>query len=236
LSPEAGSRALGAQGHYGAASGSAAVTAAAAAAAKQQRAISNSSSAVLAEERGPALRLRQQMQGALQRGEYGQVLQLLWRGEREAEAAAAAAAAAGRCSTRDDTPAVATAAAAAWHPLDRAELFDCALRVCALRADADEARRLVGLMWRRQLPVGIVANTSLLRALCAVGRQADALQHLRSIPTKRQRTQMYTLLLRSCNEAGGCLAGPGLAAEVLPERGAGVGAVALQLPLLLHAL
>jgi hypothetical protein len=81
LGPEAGSRALGPPGQHGAASGSAAA-AVAAAAARQQRASSSTSSAMLAEERGPALRLRQQMQGALQRGEYGQVLQLLRRGER----------------------------------------------------------------------------------------------------------------------------------------------------------
>lgn len=53
-----------------------------------------------------------------------------------------------------------------------------------------------------QVPVGILANTALIKALCAVGRRAAALDHLRKIPTKRQRTPMFTWLLRSCNEAG----------------------------------
>ncbi len=53
-----------------------------------------------------------------------------------------------------------------------------------------------------QVPVGILANTAVLKALCAVGRRAAALDYLRGIPTKRQRTPMYTWLLRSCNDAG----------------------------------
>ncbi|EFN53008.1 hypothetical protein CHLNCDRAFT_54108 [Chlorella variabilis] len=42
----------------------------------------------------------------------------------------------------------------------------------------------------------------MLRALCSVGRHADALTYLAGVPTKRQRTHMYTLLMRACNEAG----------------------------------
>lgn len=50
--------------------------------------------------------------------------------------------------------------------------------------------------------MGILANTSVLKALCTAGRRSAALDHLRSIPSKRQRTPMYTWLLRACNEAG----------------------------------
>lgn len=137
---------------------------------------------VLESQRAPALEARQQMQEALARGDYKGILNLLKASEAKASAAAG-------------TP-------AAWHPLDRAALYDCALQASAQRADADRTRYLVSKMWKQGLPVGIVATTSVLRALCASGRQAAALEHLRQIPSKRQRTPMFTLLLRSCNEAG----------------------------------
>ncbi|KAL4437214.1 hypothetical protein ABPG75_004353 [Micractinium tetrahymenae] len=146
---------------------------------------------VLAEERAPALALRRRVQEALERRQFGAVLQLLHDSE--------------GISDSGGEPALAGSQpppAASWHPYDRAALYDCALWACAQRADPDEARRLVDRMWREQVPVGILANTSVLKALCAVGRRATALDHLRAIPTKRQRTPMYTWLLRSCNEAG----------------------------------
>jgi hypothetical protein len=93
-------------------------------------------------------------------------------------------------------------AAAGWSPTDRAALYDLALQAAADSGDADEARRLVGRMWRRGVPVGSVAHTAMLRALCGVGRHADALEYLRRVPAKRQRTAMYSTLLRECNRQG----------------------------------
>ena len=130
----------------------------------------------------PVAAAQQAMQAALQAGNFAEVLRLLG----ESEAAAAAAAAGG----------------AAWRPLDRAALYDLALRACAQHGDAQQARRLVSAMWRQQVPVGVMANTALLQALCAVGRHAAALDHLRTVPVKRQRTAMFTLLLRHCVDRG----------------------------------
>lgn len=132
--------------------------------------------------------VQQAMQAALHSGNFAEVLRLLG----ESEAAAAAAAAGG----------------AAWRPRDRAALYDLALKACAQHGEADHARRLVSSMWKQEVPVGLMANTALLQALCAVGRHAAALQHLRAIPSRRQRTPMYTLLLRYCVDRGaGCIDG-----------------------------
>ncbi|KAL4855833.1 Pentatricopeptide repeat-containing protein [Chlorella vulgaris] len=118
--------------------------------------------------------IQQHMQEALGRGDCGTVLRLL-------------------------PP---DSAAVGWSPTDRAALYDLALQAAADSGDADEARRLVGRMWRRGVPVGSVAHTAVLRALCGVGRHADALEYLRRVPAKRQRTAMYSTLLRECNRQG----------------------------------
>ncbi|KAI3424904.1 hypothetical protein D9Q98_008288 [Chlorella vulgaris] len=118
--------------------------------------------------------IQQHMQEALGRGDCGTVLRLL----------------------------PSDSAAAGWSPTDRAALYDLALQAAADSGDADEARRLVGRMWRRGVPVGSVAHTAVLRALCGVGRHADALEYLRRVPAKRQRTAMYSTLLRECNRQG----------------------------------
>lgn len=152
----------------------------AAAAAQQHAPSSSGPDAAQAAEHATALhRLQQQMREALTRGRCGEVLRLL---------------------PRDGG---ASPAATRWSPQQRASLYDLALRAAADSADLEEARRLVGRMWRRGVPVGTVAHTAMLRALCSVGRHADALTYLAGVPTKRQRTHMYTLLMRACNEAGG---------------------------------
>lgn len=161
---------------------------------------------VPAEARAEALAVQQQMQDALAQRDYNEVLRLLHESEgfadRPGSSNSAGSSSSSSGSRKASNAAAASAPAAAWHPYDRAALYDCALRACAARGDPDEARRLVSRMWKQQVPVGIVAATALIKALCDVGRRAEALEHLGGVPTKRQRTTMYTALLRSCNDAG----------------------------------
>lgn len=98
---------------------------------------------MLAEERAPALKLRQRMQDALERREFDTVLQLL----HASEGIGSGGSSAGGSEAAEGPP----PPAASWHPYDRAALYDCALWACAQRADPDEARHLVDRMWREQV-------------------------------------------------------------------------------------
>jgi hypothetical protein len=172
---------LGKGSHSSAADGRRSLrTAAAAAAASSQQLEAEqgqpgTSSAAVAQEDASLSHLRQRMQAALARGSCGEVLRLL---------------------PPDG------GAAAGWPPRQRAALFDLALAAAADSADAELARRLVGHMWRLGVPVGLMAHTAVLRALCAAGRHADARHYLWSVPSKRRRTPMFTVLLQACNRAG----------------------------------
>lgn len=134
---------------------------------------------VLSEERAPALALRRHMQEALDRRDFGTVLQLLH--ESEGISSGGSSSAGGVEAAGSLAP-----PAASWHPYDRAALYDCALWACAQRADPDEARRLVDRMWQQQVRQ---MGGALLgcRSSCARGARGIRSTHVaaRSYPVLR---------------------------------------------------
>ena len=82
-----------------------------------------------------------------------------------------------------------------------AATYDIALKACAATANPTLARNLVSSMWRQRIPVGRVAQGSLLKALCASGRRAQAFRHLKTIPSSRLTTWHCNTLLSACAAA-----------------------------------
>lgn len=90
---------------------------------------------------------------------------------------------------------------ASRNPMMVADAYDFALQAYAIQGDAAKAERLVSNMWKQKIPVGRVANSSVVKALCAAGRRRDALKYLKSISSHRSDIVGYNILLNDC--AGG---------------------------------
>jgi pentatricopeptide repeat protein len=131
-----------------------------------------------------------------------------------------------------DADVLALAAAAA--PAAAAHVYDCALRAAAAAGDAAGARALLGEMWRRGVPVGRVAQGSVLKALCAAGRREEAARHLRRIPGGRLTPAMFNTVLGAAAAAGD--AGVGLRVwEHMRRRGVAPDARSWAAAFTLHA-
>ena len=92
-------------------------------------------------------------------------------------------------------------AASKNNPVTAAAAYDCALKACAAGAEARQAQRIVSTMWKRGVPVGRVAQGSLIKALCADGKRGAALRHLKSIPASRVTTVHCNTVLSACAAA-----------------------------------
>jgi pentatricopeptide repeat protein len=143
---------------------------------------------------GPAAAVKEAMELCLRSGRHREVIKRL----RSAEASLQ-----GDLSGRTD-------------PAHLAPLYDLALLACAALGDGEGALRLVGRMWRFGIPVGFVAQGSTLKALCAAGRRADALRHLRRVPRRRLSAAMFNAVMAACNRAGDVEVG--LAAWAMMQR------------------
>ena len=88
--------------------------------------------------------------------------------------------------------------AAASNPMMVADVYDFALQAFASQGDAGQAERLVSSMWKQRIPVGRVANSSVIKAMCAAGRHADALKYLKSISSQRSDIVGYNILMSEC--------------------------------------
>lgn len=86
-------------------------------------------------------------------------------------------------------------------PRSAAMTYDCALKACAAAAEARQARRILSTMWKRGVPVGRVAQGSVLKALCAAGQRHAAFQHIKGIPAARVTTMHCNTLLSACAPA-----------------------------------
>lgn len=84
------------------------------------------------------------------------------------------------------------------NPTAVASVYDCALKACAAGGAADDALKLMATMWRRKVPVGRIAQGSVLKALCTAGRREEALRHLKSISKTRLTTVMFNTVLGAC--------------------------------------
>jgi pentatricopeptide repeat protein len=82
-----------------------------------------------------------------------------------------------------------------------AAAYDVALKACAAAGQAQRAQSIVSSMWRRGVPVGRVAQGSLLKALCAAGRRRQALHRLKGIPAARLTTMHCNTVLGACAAA-----------------------------------
>jgi hypothetical protein len=87
---------------------------------------------------------------------------------------------------------------ASRNPMMVADAYDFALQAYAIQGDATKAERLVSNMWKQKIPVGRVANSSVVKALCAAGRRRDALKYLKSISSQRSDIVGYNILLNDC--------------------------------------
>ncbi len=87
---------------------------------------------------------------------------------------------------------------AASNPMLVADVYDFALQAFASQGDAEHAERLVSSMWKQKIPVGRVANSSVVKAMCAAGRHADALKYLKSISSQRSDIVGYNILMSEC--------------------------------------
>lgn len=87
---------------------------------------------------------------------------------------------------------------AASNPMMVADAYDFALQAFASQGDAGQAERLVSSMWKQKIPVGRVANSSVVKAMCAAGRHADALKYLKSISSQRSDIVGYNILMSEC--------------------------------------
>jgi len=79
-----------------------------------------------------------------------------------------------------------------------ADVYDFALQAFASQGNAGQAERLVSSMWKQKIPVGRVANSSVIKAMCAAGRHADALKYLKSISSQRSDIVGYNILMSDC--------------------------------------
>ena len=86
-------------------------------------------------------------------------------------------------------------------PRTAAMTYDCALKACAAAAEARQAQRILSTMWKRGVPVGRVAQGSVLKALCAAGHRPAAFQHLKGIPAARVTTMHCNTVLSACAAA-----------------------------------
>ena len=75
-----------------------------------------------------------------------------------------------------------------------ADACDFALRAYANLGMPDPAARLVSAMWQRGIPVGRVANSSVVKALCEAGRFEEALKYLKSVSAQRSDIVGYNVL------------------------------------------
>ena len=75
-----------------------------------------------------------------------------------------------------------------------ADACDFALRAYANLGMPDPAARLVSAMWQRGIPVGRVANSSVVKALCEAGRMEEALKYLKSVSAQRSDIVGYNVL------------------------------------------
>lgn len=75
-----------------------------------------------------------------------------------------------------------------------ADACDFALRAYANLGLPDLATRLVSTMWQRGIPVGRVANSSVVKALCEAGRLEEALRYLKSVSAQRSDIVGYNVL------------------------------------------
>ena len=83
-------------------------------------------------------------------------------------------------------------------PRSAAAAYDCALKACAAAAESRQAQRIVSTMWKRGVPVGRVAQGSLLKALCSAGQRSAAFQHLKGISASRLTTMHCNTVLGAC--------------------------------------
>jgi Pentatricopeptide repeat domain len=86
-------------------------------------------------------------------------------------------------------------------PRTAATTYDCALKACAAAAEARQAQRILSTMWKRGVPVGRVAQGSVLKALCAAGQRHAAFQHIKGIPAARVTTMHCNTVLSACAAA-----------------------------------
>jgi pentatricopeptide repeat protein len=86
-------------------------------------------------------------------------------------------------------------------PRSAATTYDCALKACAAAAEARQAQRILSTMWKRRVPVGRVAQGSVLKALCAAGQRQAAFQHVKAIPAARVTTMHCNTVLSACAAA-----------------------------------
>lgn len=84
------------------------------------------------------------------------------------------------------------------NPMMVADAYDFALQAFALQGDARQAERLVSSMWKQKIPVGRVANSSVVKAMCAAKRYGDALKYLKSISSQRSDIVGYNILMSAC--------------------------------------
>ena len=82
-----------------------------------------------------------------------------------------------------------------------ADAYDFALQAYAADKDAGNAESLVHKMWKDGIPVGRVANSSVVKALCSVNKRSDALKYLKSVSAQRSDIVGYNILLNSCAES-----------------------------------
>ena len=75
-----------------------------------------------------------------------------------------------------------------------ADACDFALRAYANLGMPDPAARLVSSMWQRGIPVGRVANSSVVKALCEAGKLEEALKYLKSVSAQRSDIVGYNVL------------------------------------------
>lgn len=87
------------------------------------------------------------------------------------------------------------------NPRAAAAAYDCALKACAAAAESRQAQRIVSTMWKRGVPVGRVAQGSLLKALCSAGQRSYAFQHLKGISASRLTTMHCNTVLSACATA-----------------------------------
>lgn len=87
------------------------------------------------------------------------------------------------------------------RPFLVADAYDFALQAYAADKDAGNAESLVHKMWKDGIPVGRVANSSVVKALCSVHKRTDALKYLKSVSAQRSDVVGYNILLSSCAES-----------------------------------
>ena len=104
------------------------------------------------------------------------------------------------------------------RPKVAANVYDSMIKACAASAkpsvqehapgnfisnnSAHKAFHLVGSMWRQGIPVGRVAQGSLIKCLCDAGYARKAFKHLKSIPKSRLHPSFFNIILDACIHSG----------------------------------